>query len=84
MTYSKPCCETLYRCLNAGSGRAFRQLGGDGGALFLSVYSVPGVSDGRPTAGRPLEPVLFCPFCGTRLQTAEGVAEWGRRSRGEA
>jgi hypothetical protein len=83
MIFRTPCCETLRRCLTCGTDRAFRRLEEKAGALFLSVYSVPGEAGGKPVPGRPLEPVLFCPFCGTRLQTAEAVIEWGRKFRGE-
>lgn len=84
MIFTNPRCEDLRLCLASGEDRALRRLGGDAGALFLSAYSVPGKSDGRPVPARPLYPVLFCPFCGTRLQTSEAVAEWGRTVRGES
>ena len=73
MIYSSPCCDDLKAALTAGEDRALRLLRGEGSPLVLSSHSVWGEAAGKPAKARVMAPVYFCPFCGTRLQTREGV-----------
>lgn len=73
MIFSQPCCDDLRAALTAGEDRALRLEHGEGSPLVLSSHSVWGESAGKPAKGRVTAPVYFCPFCGTRLQTREGV-----------
>jgi hypothetical protein len=41
----------------------------DDGVLCLTV-GITDIDEDEPTL--VLEPIIFCPFCGTRLQSAEG------------
>lgn len=84
MIYSKPCCEDLRVALSSGDKglRPFaRSLGGP---LALSCYSHVGEikhADGRtePLVSSKLLIVYFCPFCGSELQTKEGVDDWNKK-----
>ena len=79
MIFSTPCCDELRKTLAAGEDRMLKLLDGDSGPLVLSSHSVWGKAGGAPAKGRVMAPVYFCPFCGTRLQTREGVAEWVKK-----
>lgn len=63
------CCAELKETM---SGEDFEPLitVGDGGILYMSVGLIE-MEDDEP--GMIDHPVFFCPFCGTRLQTAEEV-----------
>ena len=83
MIFSAPCCEDLRASLQAGEDRVLRLLDGDNGPLVLSSHSVWGEADGKPSKGRVIAPVYFCPFCGAHLQTREGIEEWVAKSKGK-
>ena len=79
MIFSKPCCDRMKRALSWGAypeDRAIHFAGADFGPLLVRV----GSSDYRTAEGLQKEwhelPVLFCPFCGTRLQTDEAVDDY--------
>jgi hypothetical protein len=78
MIFTEPCCETLRRCLSVGEDKALLRLGRDSGPLFLGAYHVWGESGAKPSKAQVLEPVYFCPFCGTQLQTKESFDDWAR------
>ena len=46
----------------------------ESGMLFLTIGIVPMAKE----IGYFTKPVRFCPFCGTELQSAEKIAEWGK------
>ncbi len=66
------CCEELKETM---VGEEFEPLiaVGDDGILYLSVGMVDLEDDDEP--GMVDHPLFFCPFCGTELQTEEGVSE---------
>jgi len=63
------CCEELKEAM---SGEDFEPLitVADNGVLYMSVGLID-MEDDEP--GMVDHPLFFCPFCGTRLQTAEEV-----------
>ncbi len=63
------CCDELKEAM---AGEDFEPLitQGDDGVLYLAVGLVD-LEDEEP--GMVDHPMYFCPFCGTRLQTAEEV-----------
>lgn len=65
------CCDELKEAM---SGEDFEPLitVGEGGILYMSVGLIE-MEDDEP--GMIDHPVFFCPFCGTKLQTAEDVRE---------
>ncbi len=66
------CCDELKEAMQ---GEEFEPLiaVGDDGVLYLSVGMVDLEDDDEP--GMVDHPLFFCPFCGTEVQTEEGVAE---------
>ncbi len=46
----------------------------EGDMLFLTIGIVPMPKE----VGYFTKPVRFCPFCGTELQSARKIAEWGK------
>lgn len=67
------CCEDLRDAMNAPPESFFRVE--EGGVLYLTVGYVqteqgPGFFD---------QAVLFCPFCGAKLQTREQIADKAAR-----
>ena len=76
MLFTKPCCKVLKHCLESpGDDRAF-QREGDKGALFIRTMSSLYESSGRKEKQFFEQAVVFCPFCGARLQTAEDVERY--------
>lgn len=63
------CCDELKEAM---SGEDFEPLitVGEGGILYMSVGLIE-MEDDEP--GMIDHPVFFCPFCGTKLQTADDV-----------
>ena len=66
------CCEELKETMQ---GEEFEPLiaVGDDGVLYLSVGMVELENEDEP--GMVDHPLFFCPFCGSEVQTEEGVAE---------
>jgi hypothetical protein len=64
------CCDELKEAM---SGEDFEPLItlADTGILYMSVGIIE-MEDDEP--GMVDHPIFFCPFCGTRLQSAEDVA----------
>jgi hypothetical protein len=65
------CCEDLRQSMHTKENSTFSV---DDGILFLTIGIVPMPKE----VGYFTKPVRFCPFCGTELQSAEKVAEWGK------
>lgn len=72
MIFTEPCCQVLKICLAEGGERAFQRLCGHNGPLHVRVYTT-GEGQDRNFVWQA---VIFCPFCGTRLQTAEAVQKF--------
>jgi hypothetical protein len=75
---SVPCCKSLEDYMNASEHSPLHRLHGTG-PLTLTVHWDE--STRRPMSWSPEAAVFFCPFCGTRLQTEESVAEWSPPKR---
>jgi len=60
------CCTTLRDCLNGAFNRLIAEIDG---TLFMSV----GWIESESGTGWFDSAVLFCPFCGARLQTDEEI-----------
>jgi hypothetical protein len=78
MLFTEPCCKVLKQCLEYGDERSFRRVGGDAGPLLVrtgtSLYQ-----DIRGQHRQLIEQaVIYCPFCGKHLQTAEDVERYMR------
>lgn len=65
------CCEDLKEALEGEDFEPLIAVGEDN-VLYLSVGMVDLEDDDEP--GMVDHPLFFCPFCGTELQTEEGVA----------
>jgi hypothetical protein len=68
------CCRDLHDTLNGEFERLFHI--DDAGILRVSVGFVQ-IENGR--VGWFDQAVMFCPFCGDQLQTAEGIALAAKR-----
>jgi hypothetical protein len=75
MLFTEPCCQVLKHCLQFGDDRTFYKAG-DTGPLMVrtasSVYQARGVQERQLFE----QAVIFCPFCGKRLQTADAVERY--------
>lgn len=65
------CCEELKEAMQGEDFEPLIAIGEDG-VLYLSVGMVDMEDDEEP--GMVDHPLFFCPFCGTELQTEEGVS----------
>lgn len=81
MLFTEPCCNVLRHCLESGDDRTFYRLGGDVGPLMVRTMSSLYQAAGNQERQFHYQAVIFCPFCGKQLQTAEDVE---RYIRGEA
>jgi len=63
------CCEALKEAME-GDENSVPLIAEDDGVLFMSVALL---QDDDDTGNTYDTPVLFCPFCGTKLQTAQEV-----------
>ena len=79
MIFSTACCDDLKGSLLASEERALGLIAGPGSPLVMSSHWAWGEAGGAPAKGRVSAPIYFCPFCGTRIQTREGVAEWAEK-----
>jgi NADH pyrophosphatase NudC (nudix superfamily) len=66
------CCEDLRQAMHKKEHSMF---GVENGILFLNI----GIVQMTSQTGYFMKPVRFCPFCGTELQSAENLADWGKR-----
>jgi hypothetical protein len=74
MLFTEPCCQVLKHCLESpGDDRAFHR---EGRALFIRTMSSLYEASGRQEKQLHEQAVIFCPFCGTQLQTAEDVQRY--------
>ncbi|MGD9802924.1 MAG: hypothetical protein AB7E81_01830 [Hyphomicrobiaceae bacterium] len=62
------CCSALDAVLSADEFEPCFTVDDDG-VLCLTV-GITDIEEDEPTL--VLEPIIFCPFCGTRLQSADG------------
>jgi hypothetical protein len=78
MLFTKPCCKVLKHCLESGDDRTFHRAGGDIGPLMVRTMS--SLYQARSGQERQVheQAVIFCPFCGTQLQTPEDVERYMR------
>ena len=74
------CCETLKDALAGGEFEPLIAVGEDG-VLYLSVGMVE-IEDEGP--GMIDHAVMFCPFCGTQLQTEDEVEAKSAATEGNA
>jgi hypothetical protein len=78
MLFTEPCCKVLRQCLEPGHDHTFHRVGGKVGPLMVrigtSVYEVRGVLQSQILE----QAVIYCPFCGKHLQTAEDVERYMR------
>ncbi len=76
MLFSKPCCAKMESSLTHET-RMFDLVGTEPDTvLMLAVGFASKEEAGKVLRMWAYEPVLFCPFCGTELQTAEAVEQW--------
>ncbi|MEZ5854878.1 MAG: hypothetical protein R3D67_09105 [Hyphomicrobiaceae bacterium] len=75
----KPCCSALDAALTADDFEPTLTIDDDG-VLCLTV-GITDIEEDEPTL--VLEPMIYCPFCGTRLQ-AGGDAEPPAAGAGES
>lgn len=78
MLFTEPCCKVLKHCLESGDDRTFHRAGENTGPLMVrTMSSLYEGSDGQERQVHE-QAVIFCPFCGTQLQTAEAVERYMR------
>jgi hypothetical protein len=78
MLFTKPCCKVLKHCLEFGDNRTFHRIGGGSGPLMVrTMSSLYQAGDGQEKQYHE-QAVIFCPFCGTHLQTPEDVEQYMR------
>jgi hypothetical protein len=65
------CCESMNETINSKDFDPLVEVGEDG-VLYMSIGLVGG-DDENDEPSMIDHPVFFCPFCGTRVQTAEEV-----------
>jgi len=78
MVFTKPCCKVLKHCLESGDDRTFHREDGDTGPLMLRTMSSTYQALGGQERQFHEQAVIFCPFCGTHLQTPEDVERYMR------
>jgi hypothetical protein len=76
MLFTQPCCKVLKQCLEFGGERTFRRVGGDVGPLLVRTASSLYETEDAQQKQFIDQAVIFCPFCGTHLQTAEDVERY--------
>ena len=76
MLFTEPCCKALKVCLESGDDPTFHRVGGDSGPLLVRTASRLYRAQGGQQREFVNQAVIFCPFCGTRLQRAEDVARY--------
>ena len=78
MIFTEPCCKELKLCLEFGDDRTFHKAAGDTGPLLVRTASSTYSARGSTERQFHEQAVLFCPFCGTRLQTGADVERYMR------
>jgi len=78
MLFTEPCCKVLKHCLEFGDDRTFHRAGGDTGPLMVRTMSSLYQARGGQETQFHEQAVIFCPFCGRQLQTAEDVERFMR------
>ena len=64
----EPCCESLRQAMAGGAFEPLIAVGEDN-----IVYITIGIVDDEDEPGMVDHPLLFCPFCGTQVQSEEDV-----------
>jgi hypothetical protein len=78
MLFTIPCCKVLKHCLESGDDRAFHKASGNTGPLMVRTMSSLYETEGSRERQYHEQAVIFCPFCGTQLQTPEDVERYMR------
>jgi hypothetical protein len=76
MLFTQPCCKVLKHCLEYGDDRTFHQVGENSGPLLVRTMSSLYQAQGRQERQFMEQAVIYCPFCGKHLQTAEAVERY--------
>ena len=85
MLFHEPCCNILEKALTLGDKQMFRVMGEQRpGPLVVSVYYIAREYEGQMATLWTDNAVLFCPFCGTQLQTKDSVDEWYKNNSEDA
>ena len=72
------CCEAMADILNNQDFSPLMAVEEESGVLFMAVGNAIIESDDAEEDGEMAwfdQAVMFCPFCGTQLQTPEGIDE---------
>jgi len=75
---TNPCCKVLKMCLEFGDDRAFHRAADGSGPLMVRTMSSPYQTRNGQERQFHEQAVIFCPFCGTHLQTPEDVERYMR------
>jgi hypothetical protein len=78
MLFKTPCCTKLEEALSNGETRMFDLVGEPKSVLMLATSYSRHEHEGQIARVWVHEPVLFCLFCGTQLQTQEAIEKWKR------
>jgi hypothetical protein len=78
MLFTTLCCTKLSDALTQGETRMFDLVGEPRSVLMLATSYSRQEHQGEMVRAWVHEPVLFCPFCGTQLQTQDAIDEWRR------
>ena len=74
--FTLPCCKVMKMCLEFGDDRTFHRAAGDTGPLMVRTMSSSYQAPGRKETQYHQQAVIFCPFCGKQLQTADAVRRY--------
>ena len=80
MLFTMPCCQKLDDALTQGETRMFELVGEPQSVLMLATGYFAEEHEGQMARVWIHEPVRFCPFCGTHLQSEEAIEEWRHRN----
>ena len=78
MVYTKPCCERLQEVMvDKLEQHMLHMIGeGDSKLLLLTTGCHRAEIEGKYATAWVDVPILFCPFCGSRLQTQADIDKW--------
>ena len=76
MLFTEPCCKALKQCLECEGERTFWRPHGEVGPLLIRTATSPYETRGKTEHQDMYQAVIFCPFCGKQLQTADHVARY--------
>jgi hypothetical protein len=78
MLFTNPCCKVLKMCLEFGDDRTFHRAMENTGPLMVRTMAASCQARGGQESQIHEQAVIFCPFCGKQLQTAEAVERYFR------